>query len=147
MTPQPTAEEQELGSGQPLTTAQQGSSQCLSSWLHKYALIYFKPTLPRTLHASQDEAAVAPCAAARVGRPGATQPYCSGTGGFCVTNLTSTAWVSKFRWDVGRGQRNDDGRTRFCSTHKQEGHVNVTSKRCEADGCGKIPISAVRSTA
>ena len=41
----------------------------------------------------------------------------------------------------------DDGRTRFCSTHKQEGHVNVTSKRCEADGCGKIPISAVRSTA
>jgi hypothetical protein len=28
---------------------------------------------------------------------------------------------------------------RFCGPHKEEGHVDVKSKRCEADGCDKIP--------
>ena len=27
---------------------------------------------------------------------------------------------------------------RFCKPHKEEGHVNVESKMCEADGCEKV---------
>jgi hypothetical protein len=38
------------------------------------------------------------------------------------------------------GSRGDDA-LRFCTTHKEEGHSDLTHKPCERDGCHKRPNS------